>query len=388
MAVALLTKETCGVLFFAMVVWLVARIALGGGRKPKVALALLLAGVGLGLVPMVARNLAVGASPLQLSCVPVFNFYGANAADHPSQGVLPQVPPSMRQALHDTGGDAWGMVKKTFTTYAGHSWGFVANLGAKFQAMFSNVEVSDNFSHEYQSEHSSLLAGLLRFRSILIVGLAGWVLLARAFWLRHRRREEDASKDVVWEWLALVALALAAHIAAQTFVVTIGRYRLALVPFFILPAAWFIVQLWESVRTKDRAAARRIAGCLAGVWLAWAIWPENPVLVQAARRTVDYHVGAEILVKRGDLAGARKQFERMLPVLRDRLPPAERGLAEFNMRWSRLGFFSRWNHLDEVRDDWDIVSRAAPNDRLVRALRPRFEPGAGTPSVGGQSRPN
>jgi hypothetical protein len=218
---------------------------------------------------------------------------------------------------------------------------------------------------------------LPRFSIVWVVSLTGWVLLAVTLWQRRRNPEgQGTSTSIAWPYLALVALALAAHIGAQSFVTPVGRYRLALVPYLILPAAWFAVHLWHRFIANDGRALGRAVGCLAGIWLAWWIWPAHPALALAARRPADYKVGAEILAKRGDAAGARRELDQLLPVLRDLLPPEQRGLAELKVRYIRLGLFARLNRLGEVGDDWRMVSQFAPNDPLVRALRPRFEPGA------------
>lgn len=379
LAMGALTKETGFVLFAAVCLWLAVRAlrsATGraGGRDPRllVAPAWVIAGFLLGTSPLVVRNLAVGAAPLALSPQGAVNFVLGNAADSPSGGVIFVPPPSFGGIMRESQGRVLSTVVATLRGYRDRPQAFLRNLWRKFSAVWSNVELPDNFSYAYFVLHSALLRSLPRFVCIWLPAALGLCLFVfRGFGRRGWRQEGTGavgrpSMDQMW----LLFTILAAQAGAQSLAPVVARYRLVLVPFLMVFAGWaFQEALVPGPRWGWRKKTLPLAAGLLVLWGAWRVWPMDPNVRKGALRAADFGTGAGIFVARNQFDRAFKEIDRGISTFRawapERVEPSE---EEWILRRTRLWLFLSHGRFDQVQEDWALLRLALPGDPLVKAI--------------------
>ena len=233
-ATALLARETTVLFGPFVVLWIAERF----WRQPRAlgAAALsFLTGIALGLAPLVARNLALGAPPLSLSTRAIEAFLYGNAADAAVVGVT--IPAATRSILEQADGRLWTAVRLTLATYHGDWLGLLGREAFKLGAIFSSYEPADNVSWYYFVDRSPLLRLSLHFGAVLPLGLIG-LWLDRRYAAQHR---------ILWYFLV-------AGVWGLMFSTIVARYRLPLVAVLLVYAG--VTVDW---------AARQIAG---GRWRA------------------------------------------------------------------------------------------------------------------------
>ena len=233
-ATALLARETTLLFGPFVVLWIAERF----WRQPRAlgAAALsFLTGIALGLAPLVARNLALGAPPLSLSTRAIEAFLYGNAADAAVVGVT--IPAATRSILEQADGRLWTAVRLTLATYHGDWLGLLGREAFKLGAIFSSYEPADNVSWYYFVDRSPLLRLSLHFGAVLPLGLIG-------LWLDSRYA---AQHRILWYFLV-------AGVSGLMFSTIVARYRLPLVAVLLVYAG--VTVDW---------AARQIAG---GRWRA------------------------------------------------------------------------------------------------------------------------
>src|SRR5262249_47760135 len=132
-ALAVLAREVT--LLFApfLALWMVGR------RAP---VRYFIAGAVLGLAPLVARNLAVGAPPWGLSSRTLEVLVIGHAAGGAPAGLV--YPPGMKSILVQADGRLWEAIRLTLGSYAGDWASLVRREAAKLAAVFSSYEAMDN----------------------------------------------------------------------------------------------------------------------------------------------------------------------------------------------------------------------------------------------------
>jgi 4-amino-4-deoxy-L-arabinose transferase-like glycosyltransferase len=252
-ALALLARELTLLFGPFVVLWAVERTRGGWKAVGRVLLAFG-AGVALGVAPLVARNVAVGAPPWALSALGNEGFVYGHAA-----GALPAgffVPPSAAAVLQGADGRLADAIRLTLATYDG-DWGrLVRHELERLAAIFARHEAADNVSWYYFADRSPLLRFSLRWEIVLAFGLVG-------VWIARRRGRDHR----------LLAYCLLPSLAALQYTTVVGRYRL-------VPAALLLVS----------------AGAC-GCWLADALWRRRfgPALAASVAVLLIIGVSASLL---------------------------------------------------------------------------------------------
>lgn len=375
-----LMKETGFVLFAAVWLWLLVRSLRRRNRLHWSAAFILLVGFAASLSPFVLRNVAVGTSPLNFSPQGAINFVLGNAIDATEGGVGFRSSASFRAIMEQSQGRLFQTIVLTLQPYGQQPALFLAHLWVKFSAIWSNLELPDNFNYEYLQAHSILLQILPRFVCVWLPAALGLIIMT-ARWVRRRTGSPSGSVSAPnerptfsipfpTEVLALLLIILGAHVFAQSLMPVMSRYRLVIVPFLMLPAGWVLAQGLAWIRDSRWLACCGMGAGLCGLLVLWLFWPAHPYRQGTALRLqTDFSTGAYILMGRNDIAGARQEFDRGIAYLRSHAASSRDSLeGELRLRLNRLALFSFTGHFGEVQDDWQIVSQALPQDPIVQRI--------------------
>ena len=296
-ALALLAREATLVFGPFVALWIARRF----GRHPRalatVALAFV-AGVSVGLAPLVARNVVVGAPPLSLSTRGIEAFVYGNAADSAVIGLT--LPAASRSILEQADGRLGTAIRLTLATYQGDWLRLVGNELFKLRAIFARYEPMDNVNWYYFADRSPLLRFSLHFESVLALGLVGlWLDRQRA--VRHR----------------LLRYFLLASAGALMYSTIVGRYRLPAVAVLLLYAG--VTVEWTA---REVAAGRWRRAAIAGLAAVGVAAASAHLLPSAERRqryrADEFLLAAEVHYRHG-------RAERALEELRAGLDTAYGG---------------------------------------------------------------
>jgi len=296
-ALALLAREATLVFGPFVALWIARRF----GRHPRalatVALAFV-AGVSVGLAPLVARNVVVGAPPLSLSTRGIEAFVYGNAADSAVIGLT--LPAASRSILEQADGRLGTAIRLTLATYQGDWLRLVGNELFKLRAIFARYEPMDNVNWYYFADRSPLLRFSLHFESVLALGLVGlWLDRQRA--VRHR----------------LLRYFLLASVGALMYSTIVGRYRLPAVAVLLLYAG--VTVEWTA---REVAAGRWRRAAIAGLAAVGVAAASAHLLPSAERRqryrADEFLLAAEVHYRHG-------RAERALEELRAGLDTAYGG---------------------------------------------------------------
>ena len=296
-ALALLAREATLVFGPFVTLWIARRF----GRHPRalatVALAFV-AGVSVGLAPLVARNVVVGAPPLSLSTRGIEAFVYGNAADSAVIGLT--LPAASRSILEQADGRLGTAIRLTLATYQGDWLRLVGNELFKLRAIFARYEPMDNVNWYYFADRSPLLRFSLHFESVLALGLVGlWLDRQRA--VRHR----------------LLRYFLLASAGALMYSTIVGRYRLPAVAVLLLYAG--VTVEWTA---REVAAGRWRRAAIAGLAAVGVAAASAHLLPSAERRqryrADEFLLAAEVHYRHG-------RAERALEELRAGLDTAYGG---------------------------------------------------------------
>jgi 4-amino-4-deoxy-L-arabinose transferase-like glycosyltransferase len=268
-------------------------------------------GLLLGVCPLPARNLAVGAAVLQPAANGVITFINQNAADsEPASGF--QLSLHAADIMDRTDGRLVPSVVATVETHSGLG-GWLALCARKVLAFWRWYEIPNDANYYYWCLYARMVCGLaLTFATVGPLGAAGLVIA-----LRERRTCVPA------------AAFIASGMLVSFLFLTLSRlrlpYALALIPF----AAFTLVSMarWLRGRLFRRTGAAGAAVVLAAA-VSWQPLPPDRSAIWAA----DYGTGNEIvwqLARRkaaaNDLSGAIRLIEDQLetePEALRRLEPA------------------------------------------------------------------
>jgi 4-amino-4-deoxy-L-arabinose transferase-like glycosyltransferase len=290
-ALALLARELVAPFGVCVAFWIWQRFR---GRRGELgrALGAFTLGTALGLLPLVARNLAVGASPLALSAIGVEGIVYGHAVDTAPAEL--NVPAATARILQAADGHLVETIRGTLATYEGDWMRLVRNEAVRAAAIFSTLEGSDNVNWYYFADRSRLLAYSLRYEVVLGFGLVG-------LWLGRRRVRGDDR---------IVLYYLGVSLAALQFVPVIGRYRLVSATLLLVYAAVTVVAIGRALGAREwRAAAGPL---LASACLTFV--SARLLLVPGMRewcRPSEYLIAAQAAMARqdaGSLYGALREF--------------------------------------------------------------------------------
>jgi len=256
-------------------------------------------GFALALLPLVARNLIIGAPPWTIgpaNAYTAFNVISGHAVDSDPRQGFPFSPQSAR-IFAATDARLWPVIRATLGTHQSPtSW--LRRMGLKFLAFWDGWENADNINFYYFLLHSPFVAGIgLRFTLVAPLGVMGLVL--------SRRRA-----------LCPPAAAVACGLVAGLLFFTSSRVRLtaalALIPF----AAAALVEIARQLRRGQlrSLALPAAAGLVAAVVAAAPWWPREHLV-----RELDYISGnaiarirAAAAVRESDTSRAARIFDKQL----------------------------------------------------------------------------
>jgi hypothetical protein len=263
------------------------------GRREQMigALGAFALGVALGLLPLVARNVAVGAPPFALSAIGVEGIVYGHAVD--SAPAAFRVPAATARILHASDGKILPTIRGTLATYEGDWLRFAQNELARAAAIFSALEGADNVNWYYFTRRSRLLAWSLRYEILVGLGLVG-------IWLARRRIRGDDR---------IVLYYLAVSLAALQFVPVIGRYRLVAAALLLVYGAVTVVAVVRALRERDWRAAAGPALASAGLIIVSARLLLVPGVAERCRSAEYVNVAQD--------AAVRQDAEAVYAALRD-----------------------------------------------------------------------
>jgi 4-amino-4-deoxy-L-arabinose transferase-like glycosyltransferase len=239
-----------------------ARLAAAGGAFA--------AGVAVALAPLVARNLAVGAPPLETACGGALAFIGGNDATYVGPGFAMD-PETGANIMARTDGRLLPAVAATLRTHP-DAGSYLGLLARKAGRTFRRYEQPNNTCFDYFRLYCPVLSWLPV--GFAVIGSAGAVGMCVG--LRRLRR--------AWP-LYLVA---GANLVLPILFIPVSRYRVpamaAMTPF----AAFLIVHAAERLRRRRWACALlpAAAAVALGIWIARPL-PEHHPRIRAA----DYATG-------------------------------------------------------------------------------------------------
>jgi hypothetical protein len=313
-----LLYETATVLALAAAVVVGVHAMRSAARHPAVVLAALLAGTVVGFAPMLARNAAIGAPLWTSSSRLNVNLAYCNMSSAVDGGAVFSAPgPQLKQIMDASDGETWKVVREVWRGYDGDRGRLFRNWAHRFRALWAATEMPDNTSFGFYRRHSSILRASLSFAWIFPAAMALWGA-SLADWLRSRARRGDAARPESFRlcpWLAERASAHATLIvftlllmAAMTVVPPQARYRLFLVPAFIVYTSLAGVAAARLLTSHQLAPAAGMAGA-AAAFAAFHVWVSEP-RVRSEDRYVDYSVAGSIYQKWGNEEAAAEYFRR------------------------------------------------------------------------------
>jgi 4-amino-4-deoxy-L-arabinose transferase-like glycosyltransferase len=267
------------------------------GRACLRGAAAFVAGCLAGLLPVVARNLWVGAPPLSLAVTGGVVYAAFNVPEAAPWGY--EVPREALRAVMDaTDGGFGSVVLACLARYASPAAAlrFYAERGLALLIPFENP---DNVNLYYAALHDPLLGWLPGFGVLLPLSAAGLVFA----WRRRRA--------------LLPLLPFAATLLASILLTApTSRYRVVLA-VFLFPLAGHALAAARAA-WREPARARLLVPCIAGAAAALAAAAQEARLdrrvgLLALRyRPVEFYVGARLLESRGDFAGAAAEMVRLV----------------------------------------------------------------------------
>jgi 4-amino-4-deoxy-L-arabinose transferase-like glycosyltransferase len=284
-------------------------LRLGQGRRRLKETAWILvfgaAGAALAVAPLAIRNYAASGKPVMLTIAGGVNFYIGNGPEATGTWTVPggfrQTQQGMfedfaraaggQKAAEDAGGETFNQSHSRYwfskgLESIGDDFGRWLRLMGKKAALFwSNFEVPVNFDFAFYRQH--LTAARLAFIPFFVIGSLG--LLGMIMALRRK----------TGLWLAAAALG---YFAGTILFFISARYRVAVVPYVILFAAYGVERTAVFIRKKEWGVLARWCPVLAAalVLTLWS-WPARvrPEYTAGQYRSVGIHFAQE-----GDAARA------------------------------------------------------------------------------------
>jgi 4-amino-4-deoxy-L-arabinose transferase-like glycosyltransferase len=203
--------------------------------------AAVVAGVLLGLLPLVARNVAVGAPPFALAAPGVANvIFGLGPGADPRPGASTYDFGSYGEIMYRTGGAATASLVEMFRLHDSPG-AFLGLIARKFLAVWHGYEIPNNVNFNYFEPRIGVLRLLpLRFVLLAPLGLIGLAV---------------ARRDVLRRWPLFLAPVTA--VAVLTVFANNARTRVPLVVGLIPFAALALLRLgeWAAHGPRRKAAA-------------------------------------------------------------------------------------------------------------------------------------
>jgi hypothetical protein len=235
--------------------------------------AAMVAGLVISLSPLMARNLAVGVSPLSLPSAGAIFFICANAEDTmPEAGSYFSIQHGAA-IMGETGGRFLPSVIATLQTLP-TTWSYLKLLWRKFALMWHWYELPNNTNFYYYRLHSKVLRYLpvtfLLLSPLSLVGLALAVGRRLPCWPLY--------------------LAVAGNMAILLLFTVLSRFRAPLMALLLPFAALTLVQIaaWVWSRRWAASLAAILAVCLLSLWTMRPL-PARQMLIRPADYIMPYY---------------------------------------------------------------------------------------------------
>lgn len=252
-----------------------------------------------------------------------------------------------RRMTHSEVSDHFSKQAKDYIV--GHPTEFLRLSWKRTLLFWCPKEVGHNKEDEMERANSRVLSGTpVNFPLVLALSLVGAGLLLSD--TRRRERVKDIAVRRRFEILVLAALFVATYFASYLPFFGAGRYRVPIVPFLMLPAAYGIDRI---IRL---AAERRIVPAVICVLLiggAYAAASMNPTGYAPDSAKWYYDRGVDFS-SRGDAKRAVKEYSRALEI-KPRFPQAH----------CNLGFvLADLNRADEAVEHFREALRISPEEAM------------------------
>lgn len=341
LGLAYLTKPsvlilTCMVFAFLVVIhgltWWRPAIGMLPRALPRRA-GLVLVGLVIVLTPLMVRNQIVGAPLLAVSTRGAEALIQGNAVDAEPVGY--HRPESMADLLRYGNGDNKRMLLKLLENYEGDYGKFIRMQLNKWLYLFDVSELPNNVDIDFGRRISPVLRPLLNYAVILPLGLLG-VLLA---W-RHMRRKPVA--------FGLVLLFLCTTMFALTIPLILGRYRMSLVPYWMLFGGWALHWLFVCLKHQHH---RAVAAWVCGLALC-VIFQQVVVYhtIQFDRLKMTFHAPEYLL-------------SNEIYLDRNRFDLAADAVADMITRWKELG--GGWIEDEDLLRMGELENRLKSAERFI-----------------------
>lgn len=284
---AVMLRQTALPLAVASLALVVSR---GEERRRGLALAGAL-GLLLPILPLVVRNVRVGASPLAFDTRQAIGFAWGNARGADATTAPPE---SLGRIVEASRGSSLRAIGLTLAEYRGAPLELPALQAKKLATFLHRYEVPDNNSFDFFRERFAALRPLPVFPCLFGVGLAG-LFAARSLLSRGEK--------------ALLLVAALTPLAAVLMVQCTSRYRLPLAAPLAIGAGLGIALAIDAAR---RRAAGPLAAGLAGAALLTGVTLLPPVIPTPAHRYADALTAATLLESAGDLEGAEAEIRHYM----------------------------------------------------------------------------
>jgi tetratricopeptide (TPR) repeat protein len=261
----------------------------------------LAAGLGVALVPLAARNIAVGAPILSTTTRAPLAFVMGNAPDATPVGAV--IPESTSDILHRSDYGVMRTILATISAYHEGVSDLLAMQWKKLVGLMDSYEVPDNPSFYYAAIRSPVLAYGLRFFCLSGLGLTGLLLAAR------RPRESLLMYAFLVGFLSLF---LFAHV--------VSRYRQPLVVPLAIYAGFALVEAGRALRERRVAVAAAILA--GGVAISLAL-PRTPPPGYRLYRPAEFLVAASKWEADGDVTRAGSELREGIALAEKENAPAQ-----------------------------------------------------------------
>jgi 4-amino-4-deoxy-L-arabinose transferase-like glycosyltransferase len=291
-ALALLARELT-ILFAPLVVlWIVERLR-SDPAALRAAIACFVAGVVVGLLPLAARNVAVGAPPWAMSALGGHGVVLGHAVDSVPAGFM--VPESAKAIFLEAQGRLGPTIRLTLDSYHG-DWGrLLYNEAARAAAIVASFEAGDNVSWYYFVNRWPLLRFSLHYDVVLALGVVG-------LWVARGRATPDAR--------LLVYFLLAAFVGLQ-YTAVVARYRLVPAAVLIVYAGVAVDWFLQMLRERQWNAAAAGAGATAAVLLvSTSLLPEFSARYRY--RATEFIIATRAYMERNEPARAYDEMRAAL----------------------------------------------------------------------------
>ena len=331
-----------------VVVWLFVNPAFRTNRPRWISAAVYLLGVIIALAPITIHNWQVGDDFVPLTAHGGINFFIGNNPH--SRGVF-EPPPILRSGGATLRHDAEKIARKAlgrelkpsevsaywfnqgFTFIREQPLKFCGLFYRKFTIFWDNLEIADVI-HPY---FFIKVAPILKIPFLVFGWIAPFALLGLALSWKRRSR------------IFLIYFFIGGYIFSIVLYFINSRYRLPLVPFLLIFAAYSFYWWWEKIKAGRWISIAISIGVLAG-FILWV----NPQLITKPRFVLNMgagynHLGAYYSQK-GDMERALVEFKEAL-----RLEPY-RAEAHYNL--ANIQF--KMGNLDEAEEGYRNASKRNP----------------------------